>query len=77
MSNLTDAGDLPSQTTRETRRNWTSCYPIRNRTEDWQCNFAGVICLETGKRYWARIWKKMDHHGKVYLSLNLKEKDGD
>jgi hypothetical protein len=60
----------------ESRPNWAIAYPPRNKREDWQADFAGVIRLaESGKLFWVNVW---EHPGGLsqprHFGLSIKAK---
>jgi hypothetical protein len=56
----------------ESKRNWAALFRNRGRQEDWQPHYVGVVTLEDGQKFWARLWVKEDRHGQKFLSLHLK-----
>jgi hypothetical protein len=72
MSSQNSSGQSAPKGAYETRRNSTSCFKNRDRTEDWQPHYVGAVALEDSQKYWARLWVRVDRNSGKYLSLNLK-----
>jgi hypothetical protein len=60
-----------SDTAREARRGWATCFPA-TKTEDWQADFTGCVVLEDGQRYWVNVYKKLDKNRERYVSVHVK-----
>jgi hypothetical protein len=55
----------------EDRADRALLYPTRNKRENWQSDFVGVVRLSaTGKRYWVNLWISDPYR------IRLSEKDG-
>jgi hypothetical protein len=59
----------------EKRRGWAACFAVE-KAEDWQPDFRGVMTLEDGTKCWINVYKRLDRHGKVYVSVNLRPWEG-
>jgi len=59
---------------REDRPGWATSFKVGKKTEDWQCDFTGVIALQGIGRFWVNVWKRIDRNGQTYLSINLRPK---
>ncbi len=62
MSSQNSAGQRAPKGAYETRRNWTSCFKNRERT-DWQPHYVGAVVLEYGQKFWAHLWVRVDRNG--------------
>jgi hypothetical protein len=59
----------------EDRRNASACFPNRDKSEDWHCDYQGVLVAENltdGARVWVNIHQRTDRKGRPYLSVVLK-----
>ena len=60
------AGEPPSVSRHETRRNWANCFPVRSRQGIQPPHFVGAVVLEDGRKRWVRVWQR-----EGFLSLQI------
>jgi hypothetical protein len=59
----------------ETRRNSAACFANPRKRENWQADFIGVMVTENlpaGTKCWVNVTKRLDKHGKVFVTVTLK-----
>jgi hypothetical protein len=59
----------------ESRKNHAACFRTK-KTEDWHADFAGVVTLADGSKYWVNLYEKRDHNNALYFSVSLSPKRG-
>jgi hypothetical protein len=59
----------------EDRRNSAACFANPKKTEPWHADFVGVVVMEDGGKFWVSVKKRLDRHGKTYVTVTLKKKE--
>jgi hypothetical protein len=67
-------GEAPKQPIKhwEDRPGWAACFAPRHPKSDHPADFVGVTVLD-GKKYWVRVYKKLDKNNNRYVTVQLRE----
>jgi hypothetical protein len=59
----------------EDRRGHAIWYRNRKKTMLWQADFIGVLTMESGDRYWVRIYEQKTRDGSPCIGVKLQAKE--
>jgi hypothetical protein len=58
----------------ETRRDHCVCYQNRKKRMLWQPDFIGVLTMESGDKFWVRIYEQKTKDGSPCIGVKLQAK---
>jgi hypothetical protein len=63
---------------KETRRNAAACFKNRNKAQEWESDFTGIMVVEglaSGDKCWVNIHKRLARKGDEYFTVTINPYD--